>query len=143
MEIKGGIGEAEIHLLVRDFEYSEIERRSAALQKIAAAVEAAFPGGTVEVELRKQYDNMRDHLHKEPRGIEFLREAVRMAGMEPVEEEIRGGTDGARLSEMGIPTPNVFTGGANYHSVREWASLQVMRKAVTVLLNIIRLWAKA
>ena len=143
LEIKGGMGEAEIHLLVRDFEYPEIERRSEALRKIAAAVEAAFPGSSVEVEVRKQYDNLRDHLDREPRGLEFLREAVRMAGMEPVEEEIRGGTDGARLSEMGIPTPNVFTGGANYHSVREWASLQVMRKAVTVLLNIIRLWAKA
>jgi len=142
LEINGSIGRAEIRLLLRDFEYPEIERRSVALRKIAAAVEADFPGSSVEVEIKKQYENMRDHLDREPRALEFLRGAVRLAGMDPVEKEIRGGTDGARLAEMGIPTPNVFTGGANYHSVREWASLQVMRKATETLLNIIRLWAE-
>ena len=129
-------------MLLRDFEYPEIERRSVALRKIAAAVEADFPGSSVEVEIKKQYENMRDHLDRQPRALEFLRGAVRLAGMDPMEKEIRGGTDGARLAEMGIPTPNVFTGGANYHSVREWVSLQVMRKATETLLNIIRLWAE-
>ena len=130
-----------LEILVRDFGYSEIERRIETLESIARAIEGKFPGGKAEVEIKKQYDNMRAYMDKEPRGMDLLREAVRRAGTEPVEKIIRGGTDGARLSEMGIPTPNVFTGGANYHGKREWIVLSLMEKAARTALNLVELWA--
>jgi tripeptide aminopeptidase len=142
LEIKGGVAEAVLEILVRDFEYSEIERRVEALKRLAEAIEGKFPGGKVDVEIKKQYDNMRAYMDKEPRGMGLLREAVRRAGTDPVEKIIRGGTDGARLSEMGIPTPNVFTGGANYHGKREWIVLSLMEKATRTALNLVDLWAK-
>ena len=83
---------------------------------------------------------MRLYLDKDTRVIRFLKKAIEMEGLTPVKKHIRGGTDGARLSEMGIPTPNVFTGGANFHSKKEWVVLPVMTKAVRTIINLIRLW---
>ena len=81
-------------------------------------------------------------LDEDPRIVEIAMEATRASGVEPLLDVIRGGTDGARLSYMGILTPNIFTGGANYHSVREWASLQAMEKATQVIHEIARLWVE-
>ncbi|MFW5768484.1 MAG: peptidase T [Spirochaetota bacterium] len=142
LEIKGGVADAVLEILIRDFEYSQIERRIETLKSIAQAIEGMFPGGTAEVVIKKQYDNMRTYMDKEPRGMDLLREAVRRSGTEPIEKIIRGGTDGARLSEMGIPTPNVFTGGANYHGKREWIVLSLMEKAARTALNLVELWAR-
>lgn len=141
LEIKGGVAEAQLEILVRDFEYSEVERRIETLKSLGKAMEGKFPGGKVDVEIKKQYDNMRAYMDKEPRGMDLLKQAVRRAGTEPVEKIIRGGTDGARLSEMGIPTPNVFTGGANYHGKREWIVLSLMEKAARTVLHLVDLWA--
>ena len=142
LEIKGGVADAVLEILIRDFEYSQIERRIETLKNIAQAIEGMFPGGKAEVVIKKQYDNMRTYMDKEPRGMDILREAVRRSGTEPVEKIIRGGTDGARLSEMGIPTPNVFTGGANYHGKREWIVLSLMEKAARTALHLVELWAR-
>jgi tripeptide aminopeptidase len=94
------------------------------------------------VEAKKLYSNMRGHMADDGRVLSLLRQAVREAGIEPREQIIRGGTDGARLSEMGVPTPNVFTGGHNFHSLFEWASLQAMGEACETALNLVRLWAE-
>jgi tripeptide aminopeptidase len=141
LEIKGDLEKTSFDVFLRDFEIDEIHRRVDALKKIGIAIEAMFPGGTVEVKETKQYLNMRDHMAKVPNGLKYLEKAVKALDVEPVYKVIRGGTDGARLSEMGIPAPNIFTGGSNYHSRFEWASLQVMAKASMTVVNIIRLWA--
>ncbi|MFP4491016.1 MAG: peptidase T [Spirochaetaceae bacterium] len=141
-EVKGGLDEAELEVYLRDFESDGMDRRIAALHSLAEAVEASFPGGKVKVETKKMYSNMRKHTDKEPRVMELLDKAVRAAGVEPEHTIIRGGTDGARLSEMGVPAPNVFNGGHNFHSSLEWASLNTMTEAVETILHLAGLWAK-
>lgn len=143
LEMKAQLESAELVIFLRDFELSELERRIEALKTLALAVEAMFPGGKVSVNAQKQYLNMREHMDKIPKGMDFLLEAAKTAGVETKSEIIRGGTDGARLAEMGIPTPNVFTGGHNYHSKKEWAVLSTMEKSCKTAINLIKLWAGA
>lgn len=140
-EVKGGLDEAELEVYLRDFESDGMDRRIAALHSLAEAVEASFPGGKVKVETKKMYSNMKKHTDKEPRVMELLDKAVRAAGVEPEHTIIRGGTDGARLSEMGVPAPNVFNGGHNFHSTLEWASVNSMAEAVETILHLAGLWA--
>ncbi|MDC7126192.1 MAG: peptidase T [Spirochaetales bacterium] len=143
LEMKAELGAAELIILLRDFELPEINRRIESLKKLGLAVEALFEGGKVSIEEGKQYLNMREHMDKVPEGIDYLVKASKAAGVEPVSEIIRGGTDGSRLSEMGIPTPNVFTGGHNFHSKNEWAVLGTMEKSCKTIINIVKLWAGA
>jgi tripeptide aminopeptidase len=143
MEIKGSLEEASVEVYLRDFEAADIRRRIDAAKAFAAAVEAAFPGGRVVVTEEKQYLNMRDAFRADQRVVAFLDEAVRAAGIEPVYKSIRGGTDGARLSERGIPTPNIFAGGENFHSRTEWAALSAMTRAAETVVNLARIWGGA
>ncbi len=142
MEVEGNLDEVKLGGIIRDFDSDELARRIDAMHIYGKAVEAKFPGSTVEVEIRKQYSNMYEYISKDEKIVEILEEAVRSAGVVPVRDIIRGGTDGSRLSEMGIPTPNVFTGGHNYHSRFEWASVNTMIKAADTIINLIQLWAK-
>jgi tripeptide aminopeptidase len=142
VEISGNAEEAKLSLILRDFEHDEVLRRAEALEAFAAAVEAASPGGKVEVSCGKQYLNMRGAFEKDPLIIGLAEKAVASLGMEPLFTPIRGGTDGARLSEMGIPTPNIFTGGHNFHSLGEWASLETMTLAAETVLSLAALWAE-
>jgi tripeptide aminopeptidase len=143
LEVSGGIETTELEVYLRDFEETEVQRRAAALGSMARAVEAAFPGGRVDIAVEKQYANLRTYLEDVPEVLTILDRAVREAGLEPVYKSIRGGTDGARLSELGVPTPNVFTGGHNFHSRQEWAALPAMVRAVHTATNLCRLWAQA
>ncbi len=142
MEIEGNLDEAKLGGILRDFDSKELSRRIEALDAYGKAVEAKYPGGIVEVKTRKQYSNMFEYINKDMKVIEILEKAVTEAGVAPSREIIRGGTDGSRLSEMGIPTPNIFTGGHNYHSRFEWASVNTMVKASETIINLIQLWAK-
>jgi tripeptide aminopeptidase len=142
MEISGNLDEAKLGGILRDFDTKELSRRIEALRYFGKAVEAKYPGGLVEVKTRKQYVNMFDSISKDEKVIEILEEAVKLAGVTPVRAIIRGGTDGSRLSEMGIPTPNIFTGGHNYHSRFEWASVNTMIKAADTIINLVQLWAE-
>lgn len=142
LEIEGTPENAKVSILLRDFEQDEIERRRKALSSIAQAVEAQFPGGKVTTEAQQQYTNMKKYLDSSPEVARLLEEAVRATGIDPVTKIIRGGTDGARLSAMGIPTPNIFTGGNSYHSRGEWAALGVMARATQVILHLISLWGE-
>ncbi|WP_020611775.1 peptidase T [Sediminispirochaeta bajacaliforniensis] len=142
LEISGDLDKAYVDVYLRDFETSGMERRIGALGHFAKAVEEAFPGGKVDVDVRKQYANMREHIAADPHIMELLETAVAKSGVEPVRQIIRGGTDGSRLSEMGIPTPNIFTGGHNYHSRFEWASLEIMAEACETLIHLVSLWAE-
>jgi len=123
LEIKGSTENASVLVFLRDFDSDSMKRRLERIEAIARAVEAQFPGGKIEVKHTCQYLNMKQKLDEAPEVADLLLEAARRAGVEPYMKPIRGGTDGSRLTEKGIPTPNLFTGGHNYHSRVEWLSL--------------------
>ncbi|MEI6873684.1 MAG: peptidase T [Spirochaetota bacterium] len=141
-EMSGSVEKALVEVLVRDFEDEGMKRRLDALDALARAVEVQFPGGKVELVRKKQYLNMKRRLDAHPEVLERAFEATRRAGVEPYSKPIRGGTDGSRLTEMGIPTPNLFTGGHNYHSRLEWASASEMTLAVDTLIELVKLWGE-
>lgn len=141
MEISGCLERADVTLFLRDFTKAGMERRKDIVDKLASCTALLF-GGTAEVTHTKQYENMKEGLDKNPLVTEKLVQAYRNAGVEPVFKPIRGGTDGSRLTEMGIPTPNIFTGGHSYHSRYEWASLKQMVRATEVLIQLAQVWAK-
>lgn len=135
IEISGSVEKAQVYILLRDFEEGGIEKRIFQIKKIAESVEFTT-GGKVSVQIKEQYKNMKNVLEKSPETVELLKKAYENSGITPNFIPIRGGTDGSRLSEMGIPTPNIFTGGHNFHSRFEWASLNQMTQAVNVLINL-------
>lgn len=138
--IQGSVDSCTIHLLIRDHDINESQQKIKLLEAIRDEVAQLLPKVVIELEVTESYLNMGPKLEEHPRVVAIALEACRAAGVDPYIDVIRGGTDGARLSYMGLPTPNVFTGGCNYHSVREWASLQDMEKATQVVLEIVRLW---
>lgn len=140
LSIQGDVEHADIQVYIRDFDRSQAQRRANAVNDIAKAVEAAFPGGSVTVEITWQYENMLEEISKHPGILETAEQAMRTIGIEPRYTSIRGGTDGARLTAMGIPAPNLFTGGNNYHSRYEWLCSDTMAEAAAVVTQIIRIW---
>jgi tripeptide aminopeptidase len=108
---------------------------------LADDVVAAAPGATVDVAVRQQYPNMLKHLKAFPEVVETATRAYAAEGIEPIREPIRGGTDGSRLSAMGLPTPNLFAGGHDFHSPREWVSVQDMAAAAAVVVRLAAEWA--
>ena len=142
LEMHGSLEKANVDVFLRDFSQKGMEARIEAVKAIAKAVEAQYPLGSVSLQVNKQYVNMREKLDETPEVLERSLEAARRAGLEPVIKPIRGGTDGARLTEMGIPTPNLYTGGYNYHSRFEWASVAEMAATVDTVLELVKLWAE-
>ncbi|MDR1058805.1 MAG: peptidase T [Treponema sp.] len=142
MDIRGNQEEASLEILLRDFEGPGMERRIVALETFARAVEAQFPGGTVTVAAKPQYYNMKEKIDARPEVLEKLRRAALNLGIDCRFKPIRGGTDGSRLTELGIPTPNIFTGGRNFHSRREWAAVNEMGAACKMVLELARLWGE-
>jgi len=108
----------------------------------AEEVVASEPRARLEIDVRQQYPNMRSHLEPFPEIVEAAEQAIRDEGIEPLRTPIRGGTDGSMLSAMGLPTPNLFTGGHEYHSVREWASVQDMAAAAATVVRLAEVWAR-
>jgi tripeptide aminopeptidase len=141
VEVRGDYGRATINFIIRDFELSEVQRRIAVLEELGKALETAYPRGKVTVTATKQYLNMRDHIQKFPFVLDVLTRAVEKTGVTPVAEPIRGGTDGARLTEMGLPTPNIFAGGLNFHGPYEWIPVRAMVRATETILHLLQLWA--
>ena len=141
MEISGSIESAQVSLLLRDFRMDGMERRKKLVDTLAETTAMLF-GGQAEVVHTQQYLNMKDVLDRNPQVVEKLVQAYRAAGLEPEFKPIRGGTDGSRLTEMGIPTPNIFTGGHSYHSRSEWASLKQMAWATEVLIQLAKACAE-
>lgn len=139
--VEGRMAESRVNLIIRDFQRSEVDRRLAAVRSIADAVCAAVPGVSAEITVTEQYRNMSEVMDRHPRVTELAMQAIRETGMEPLEKSIRGGTDGARLSFMGVPTPNLFSGAQNMHGPREWVALPAMERAARVVLNLVRLWS--
>jgi tripeptide aminopeptidase len=113
----------------------------ALLDRTAREMIAGEPRASVQVEVTSPYRNMRAHIERVPYVVDAALEAIRAEGIEPVRRPIRGGTDGSRLSEMGLPTPNLFTGGGEYHSTREWASAHDMAAAAATIVRLAGVWA--
>jgi tripeptide aminopeptidase len=133
---------AIIHFIVRDFETSKLVEHEARLEDYAKATCAAFPSTKYTFTVKEQYRNMREMLDRHPQVMAHAMEAYKRAGMNPVTESIRGGTDGSRLSFMGMPCPNIFTGEMAIHSRKEYVSVQDMEKAVETLVHLSNIWAE-
>ncbi len=141
-KMNGTSAQAELHFILRDFELSGLKADSDLLRQSCTLIERGDPRAKVECTITPQYRNMRYWLEKDMRPVNLAIEAVKQAGIDPLLTPIRGGTDGARLTEMGLPTPNLFAGMHNVHGPLEWASLQEMEKAVETCLNLVNLWAQ-
>ncbi|MFL5822526.1 MAG: peptidase T [Solirubrobacteraceae bacterium] len=141
-ELTGTAAQAQIRIILRDFDDGRLNEHLALLRATAQDVVASKPRAKVRFDVHRQYSNMRTYLEALPDVISAAEEAIRAEGIEPVREPIRGGTDGSRLSEMGLPTPNLFTGGHEYHSVREWASVQEMAAAAATVVRLAEVWAR-
>lgn len=140
--IEGLVAEVRIKLILRDFETEKLVEKADLLRRVAAEVVGEFPGLAIDVEIRKQYRNMRDGLVQEPRAVQLAVEAHRVLGRQPKLSIIRGGTDGSQFTELGLPTPNLSCGQHNPHSPLEWASLDEMEQAVEVLVELVQLWGE-
>ena len=135
--VQAGVERTSVKLLVRDFVTSGLAEKEALVESLAREAAAAHPGARVEVAIEESYRNMREVLDGHPEVAEYAREAVRRAGLEVRSRLIRGGTDGSRLSFMGLPTPNLFAGEHNFHSRLEWVSAEDMEKAVEVIVHLV------
>ena len=138
--LNGGIEETSVKFLLRSFETSELREQETMLRKLAEETVARFPKATVEIKVDESYRNMRFILDEHPKVLEYAREAIERIGVTPHFGSIRGGTDGSRLSYMGLPCPNIFAGEHSFHSKREWISIEDMQKAVLSIINIAMVW---
>ena len=140
--ISGSASKATLWLIARDHDDTRLEEHVELVRRIAADVVGKEPHASFEITVEEQYRNMQTELDRHPEVVEGAVEAIRRAGVEPQHTIVRGGTDGARLTEKGLPTPNIFTGGQHYHSVREWASVQDMGAAAATAVELVRLWGE-
>jgi tripeptide aminopeptidase len=138
--VEGGVAEVQLRILLRDFETENLNRLADLLRQAAAASQTEFPGSTVEVQISQQYRNMADGLAREPRAVSFAEQAIAKLNRQPRRTIVRGGTDGSRFTELGLPTPNLSTGEHNPHSPLEWACLEEMVQAVEMLVELVQIW---
>jgi tripeptide aminopeptidase len=141
--MQASVDSTSVKLLVRDFVTQALAQKEALVEELARQAISRFPGGRLEIAVEEQYRNMREILDRHPRVVAYAREAIRRAGVALREPPIRGGTDGSKLSFMGLPTPNLFAGEHNFHSRLEWVSVQDMEKAVEVIVHLARVWEEA
>jgi tripeptide aminopeptidase len=140
--IEGGVAETTLRILLRDFDSPRLAEKAELLRTIARTIEAEYPQAQIAVQVQRQYRNMAEGLAREPRAVAFAERAMRRAGLEPKKTIVRGGTDGSRLTELGLPTPNLSTGEHNIHSRLEWTCLEEMHTAVRVLVELAQVWAE-
>lgn len=139
--IEGTVEKARMDYIIRDHDFERFIERKNLLAEIAADLNKKYPAGTVKAVVRDQYFNMKEKIMPVYHIIDLAAQAIRQAGVEPLIIPIRGGTDGSKLSYMGLPTPNLFTGGHNYHGRFEFIPVQSMKKAIEVIVNIVRIAA--
>ncbi len=140
--IKGEVEQAEMSYIIRDHDRAKFEQKKELIKRAVAFVNERHGGDFVHLMLKDQYYNMREMVEPHPEIIEKAMEAMEQAGVKPIVKPIRGGTDGSRLSYMGLPCPNLFTGGMNFHGKFEYVSLNSMYKEVLTIVNLVRLWAE-
>jgi tripeptide aminopeptidase len=140
--LTGTAARAEVRAIVRDFDEERLAEHVALFERTARDVVGRAPRAELTLDVRRQYRNMREYLDPVGFVVDAAEAAISAEGIEPVRIPIRGGTDGSRLSEMGLPTPNIFTGGHEYHSVREWASVQDMAAAAATIVRLAEVWTR-
>jgi tripeptide aminopeptidase len=140
VSLQGSLEKAELKFIIRDFSAEGLKKLEDFLYEITEKAMEAYPRSTFEFKVTPQYRNMKEVLDKYPHVVEYAIEAIRRAGLEPVRSSIRGGTDGSRLSFMGLPCPNIFAGEHAFHSRLEWVSVQDMQKAVETIIHLCRIW---
>jgi tripeptide aminopeptidase len=140
--IFGGTAETTVTFIARDFDQAKLAEYEQLVRSLADELVREEPRARVTVEVEQSYRNMKEFLDARPRILEAADEATRRAGLEPSRNAVRGGTDGAMLSARGLLTPNIFTGGQEYHSVREWISVQDMATATATIVELAKLWAE-
>jgi tripeptide aminopeptidase len=138
--ISGALEKATLGFIVRDFTDHGLKEKEALLEGIVKEVMKDFPHSTCRIEIKQQYRNMKQVIDRHPEIIDNAMEAIRRAGLTPVKTSIRGGTDGSRLSFMGLPCPNIFAGEHAFHSRLEWVSRQDMEKAVQTIVHLAMIW---
>jgi tripeptide aminopeptidase len=140
--LQGEEAKSTLKILLRDFRTEGLNVLKQRLEKIIAEVQPLHPKAKIELQIIESYRNMREGLEKDPRVLDCLWEAAKRAGLEPKWVPIRGGTDGSKLTANGLPTPNIFTGGQNYHGKTEWASIGGMEKAIETVVNVAQVWVE-
>jgi tripeptide aminopeptidase len=140
-EMSGTAASAHLHFILRDFELDGLHEHGELLRQVCATAQATEPRALITCTITQQYRNMRYWLQRDMRPVELAQEACRSLGIEPISPPIRGGTDGSRLTERGVPTPNLFTGMQNIHGPHEWVSVQDMAKAAEMCIALIQLWS--
>lgn len=142
MSCDSSVEKASISGIIREHDLKKLKNMEKLLTAIVEEKKVKYPGVCINLKFEEQYRNMKQVLDRSPEVIKHLFSALKSENVEPIMKPIRGGTDGARLSFMGLPTPNIFTGGSNFHGKYEWASLDGMEKSSRVLISLIREWAK-
>lgn len=140
VQLSGGAERAVLSFIIRDFTDEGLTQHAEVLKKIVDEVMSRYPGSKCQVEIKDQYRNMKRILDQHPEIMEIGMEAIRRTGLSPIRRSIRGGTDGSRLSFLGLPCPNIFAGGHAFHGKQEWVSIQDMQKTVKTILHIATLW---
>ena len=138
--ITGHVEQATIDFIIRDFEEEKLEAHANVIRGIAVEVLKDYPNSSYTLQVKPQYRNMKSMLDKHPQIVEYGMEAIKRAGMDAKLCSIRGGTDGSRLSFMGLPCPNIFAGEHAFHGKQEWVSVQDMQKAVETILHLCMIW---
>lgn len=138
--VDASVDRTSVKFLIRDFEASKLAEKEKFLEQLANETIQGWPGASVTVKIDESYRNMKEILDQHPKVLDYAREAIRRAGLPLLEKSIRGGTDGSRLSFMGLPTPNIFAGEHNFHSKLEWTSVQDMEKAAEVIVHLAQVW---
>jgi tripeptide aminopeptidase len=138
--ISGTLERTTIGFIVRDFTVAGLKQKEALLERIVKDVMKDYPRSTYRMEIKEQYRNMKEIIDRHPETVEYAIEAIRRAGLTPERSSIRGGTDGSRLSFMGLPCPNIFAGEHAFHSRLEWVSRQDMEKAAETIVHLAMIW---
>ena len=138
--ISGALEQATLHFIVRDFTEAGLKQKEALLEDIVRDVMKSYPRSTYRMEVKAQYRNMKEVIDRHPEIVAYAIEAIRRAGLTPIKTSIRGGTDGSRLSFMGLPCPNIFAGEHAFHSRLEWVSVQDMEKAAQTIVHLATIW---
>ncbi len=140
VQTSGGLEEARVQFIVRDFDTKQLDIYEARLEELARKTAETFPGSRYEIKVTEQYRNMKEMLDKFPNVMNYAEEAYKCSDLITHRMNVRGGTDGSRLSFMGLPCPNIFTGEMGIHSKMEYVSVQDMEKSVEVLVNLVQVW---
>lgn len=140
VSISGGVELAKAQFILRDFDTDQLKSYAALLRNIAEVTIQAFPGAKYELHIQEQYRNMKEILDQHPQIVSFAEKAIQKAGLTPLKRSIRGGTDGSRLSFMGLPCPNIFAGEHAFHSKQEWCTVQDLQKSCATIVHLASIW---